>query len=102
MADSPAFDFVAERIERLTNLSDTSARGALRLALKAALFDPRTVDGMQMLTVIERILPGELQVRGVKDPMFVCKTLAIAVKASFRSWSDFQSPEFIFDRLIRR
>lgn len=102
MTESPVFDFVAQRIERLTDLSEASARDTLLLALKAALFDPRTVDGMQMLTVIERILPGELRVRGVKDPMFVCKTLAIAVKASVRSWSDFQSPEFIFDRLIRR
>jgi hypothetical protein len=102
VTDSPVFDFVAQRIERLTDLGETSARDTLHLALKAALFDPRTVDGMQMLTVIERILPGELRVRGVKDSMFVCKTLAIAVKASVHSWSDFQSPEFIFDRLIRR
>jgi hypothetical protein len=102
VADSPAFELAATELERLTDLDRLEARGTLRLVLKKALFDARSVDIAQMTRVVERILPQELAARGVHSEGSTCERLATALKSSDLWSSAPQSPDAIFNRLIRR
>ena len=102
MANSPAFELAAAELERLTDLDRLESRGTLRLALKEVLFESRSVDVAQMTKIVERILPRALAARGVGDHDSICERLAIALKSSDLSSSAAQSPDAIFDRLIRR
>ncbi len=79
MADPTVFDFTAERLEQSTPLDKLAARGTIRLALKAAGLDPAAVGSRQMLVVLKRVLPDELQRRGVEDPAAVCQRIAEAL-----------------------
>ena len=60
MADSPAFCWVCEEIERATRLNRLEARGTVRLTLKEAGFDPGSVNRVQMRTILERMMPGQV------------------------------------------
>ena len=102
MKDSPAFELAAAELERLTSLSRLESRGTLRLALKEALFDSSSVDVAQMTMVVERILPQELGARRVDDRASICERLMVTLKSSDLSSKGVQSPDAIFDRLIRR
>src|SRR4030095_6644214 len=68
MAHETPFDFVCGQIERATELSTLEARGTVRLALKAAGMDPKSVGASQMRVVLEKVMPGELKNRGCPDP----------------------------------
>ena len=102
MAGSPSFELAATQLERRTDFDRLEARGTLRLALRAVLFDARTIDARQMAQVIERVLPDELSTRGVENATSVCTELAVAVRALQGSGDDVQSPDAIFNRLVRR
>jgi len=97
------FDFVADELERRTDLEKLEARGTIRLALKSAGFNPREVSPDQMAVVLEQVMPGELRPRGVDKPEALCGELARAVKA-FQPTGDEAvgvSPEDVFRRLAR-
>ncbi len=102
MAESPAFEFAAAELERLTDLDHLESRGTIRLVLKEALFESRSVDIAQMTKIVEDILPRALAARGVDGHASICEKLAITLKCSDLSSSAGQSPDAIFDRLIRR
>jgi len=102
VANSAAFELTAAELERITDLDRLESRGTLRLALKKALFDSRSVDVAQMMRVVERILPGELAARSIEGHDAVCEKLAMALKTSELSSKGVQSPDAIFQRLIRR
>ena len=97
------FDFVADELENRTDLEKLEARGTIRLALKAAGFNPREVSSEQMAVVLEQVMPGELRPRGVDDPDKLCAELAVAVKAfkPDEGESSGTSPEDVFRRLAR-
>jgi uncharacterized small protein (DUF1192 family) len=69
------FDCAAEWIEKRTGLERMEARGTLRLALKAAGLEPATLTLEQLRVVFERVLPGELETRGVSEAAGVCEAL---------------------------
>ena len=102
MADT-VFDFVAEELERCTDLEKLEARGTIRLALKAAGFDPREVSTDQMAVVLEQVMAEELRPRGIDDPEAICGELARAVKAFTPVGGEPSgtSPEDVFRRLAR-
>jgi hypothetical protein len=75
MADARAFEFVCDALERETSLDRLAARGTVRIALKQAGLDPRTVTRSQLLVALEKLLPGELTSRGVADAASVCARL---------------------------
>lgn len=102
VADSPAFELVAVELERLTDLDRLESRGTLRLVLKEAFFEAHSVDITQMTMIVERTLAQALASRGVDGSASICERLAIALKSSDLSSSAAQSPDAIFDRLIRR
>ncbi len=66
------FDFAAERLEHHASLNRLEARGTLRIALKAAGVEPRNLTGAQLQVVFEKVMPGELDSRGVSDVPDVC------------------------------
>ena len=102
MADSPAFDLVADELAQATDLARMEARGALRIVLKQALFDSRSVSVAQMELVVERLLPEHLRCYGVPDADAVCAALAQRLKQHSPAAGAPQTPDEIFSRLIRR
>ena len=61
------FDFVSDELERLTRLEKLEARGTVRLALKAAGLDVRTVTTPQMVATLQKVMPNEIRARGVEN-----------------------------------
>ncbi len=101
MADSKAFDWICDELERATSLDRLEARGTMRLALKQAGLEARSVSGEQIAVVIEKLLPGELRSRGIEDPEATCEALrahlAEFVPAADAHLAD--TPEDVFQRL---
>jgi len=98
MADSPAFERACEVLERDTSLDRLEARGTVRLALKAAGLEPRSVSADQMAVVVTKVLAGELSSRGVEDGDRVCAALA-AELPGIAGATGGETPEAVFARL---
>ena len=97
------FEFVAEELQKRSDLETLEARGTIRLALKSLGLTPREVTQEQMVVVIDQVMSRELRVRGVEDPEAVCGELSQAVKG-FEVEGDEpagKSPEDVFRRLFR-
>ncbi len=98
MADSPAFDFVCTKLETLTDLDRLAARGTVRLALKQAGLEARTVTSEQMRVVLERVLPPELATRGIEDGGPTCTEIAAGL-GSLDASGEPETPDAVFKRL---
>jgi hypothetical protein len=100
MADNP-FDFAAERLEHHASLDRLAARGTLRIALKAAGLDPKNLTGAQLQVVFEKVMPGELESRGISDARDVCAAVLADVGSARGGAADAgaTSPDDIFRRL---
>lgn len=99
MAESSAFDNLCATLEEHTSLDRLSARGTVRLALKKAGLDPRSVTADQLCVLVEKILHGELESRGVEDPENVCHHAVANLRALAPSGTQSETPEAIFSRL---
>ena len=66
------FDLASERLEHHTGFNRLEARGTLRIALKVAGLDPSAFTVGQLCVVFEKVMPGELDSRGVSDVQDVC------------------------------
>ena len=97
------FEFVADALERRTDLDKLEARGTVRLALKEAGLDARTVTVEQMQVMLEKVMANEIRSRGVNDPDAVCAGIVTALKDSDHesATTDSESPESIFRRLAQ-
>jgi hypothetical protein len=100
------FEQTADGVEERTDLEKLEARGTVRLALKQAGLDAASVTARQMLVVLDQVLPGELEARGVERAQSVCEAIQTALKAAHPSDSasesdDAESPEAVFRRLAR-
>ena len=98
---STIFDFVAEKVERQTELGKLEARGTVRLALKESGFRADAITAQQMAVVLERVMPDELTSRGVANAESICSSLALALR-EFKDAVEEQgsaSPESVFGRL---
>ena len=98
VADSPAFGWTCEELERETDLDRLEARGTVRIALKSSGLEAGSVLPDQMRVVIERVLPGELIARGVTGAEAICSRLASRV-GSVDSGAVSESPDEVFRRL---
>jgi hypothetical protein len=95
------FELVADELEGRTDLAKLEARGTVRLALKEAGLDARTVTAEQMIVMLQKVMPGEMRSRGVEQPEQICEAIITALKSS-QAGSDgpeAESPEAIFRRL---
>jgi len=103
MSEPSLFDAVADDLHARTDLDAITARGTLRLALKSAGLDPKLVTALQMHVVLERVLPRELETRGVRDSQVVCDALAAAVRrVEATATPRDAAPEDIFRRMRER
>lgn len=98
MPDSAAFASVSTQIEEQTDLDRLEARGTVRLALQKAGLDAATVTPGQMAVVLERVLPGELEGRGVTDAGDLCRRVAGSV-AALPDEGGQDTPDAVFQRL---
>ncbi len=98
MADSEAFDKACTLLEELTELSRLEARGTIRIALKQAGLQPKSVRASELVIVARAVLPGELEARGVQDTDSVCEQLCTSL-ARISDTPSSESPESVFSRL---
>jgi hypothetical protein len=98
LADSPAFRWICDELERLSDFDRLEARGTVRIALKTSGLEARGVTPDQMRVVVEKLLPVELQARGIEDCDSICARLTSGLGAlDIGPTSD--SPDEIFRRL---
>ena len=103
MADS-IFDLVADELEQRTDLAKLEARGTVRLALKQAGLDARSVTAEQMGVMLSKLLPHELHSRGIEAAAGICEGIHTTLKAKHPADSaaaSTESPEAIFRRLAQ-
>ena len=94
------FEFVSGRLEERTELDKLEARGTVRIALKEAGLDPRTVTVAQMSVMLLRAMPQELSSRGIERAEEICQGLATSLKGyQGAQKAAGESPEDVFRRL---
>lgn len=95
------FDVAAQKLESATDLNQLEARGTLRLALKSAGLTVRNVTLTQLRVVFDKVMPGELENRGVADAVATCTAVIAEVERAAPDSSDAATTEQdrIFDRL---
>ena len=98
MADSQAFEFVCGQIEENSSLDRLAARGTVRIALKQAGLEARSVTPDQMAVVVERLLPTELTARGVADGESLCTEICAGL-ADISPGDITETPDAVFQRL---
>jgi hypothetical protein len=98
MADSASFEFACGELESATSLERLEARGTVRLALKEAGLEARTVAPHQLVAVLTKVLPQELTNRGVEDAEGICRTIAAGV-SELPDEGAGNTPEAVFRRL---
>lgn len=99
MGNATAFDWICAELERLSSLDTLEARGTIRLSLKEAGLEARSVTPEQLAVVVKRILAGELRARGVDNAETTCESLITGLKNLRASASASDSPEDVFKRL---
>jgi hypothetical protein len=99
--DTTIFDFAAERLEHHTGFDRLEARGTLRIAFKAAGLDPKNLTSAQLRVVFEKVMPGELDSRGVSDVPGVCASVLADLARAGGAAADAAAtnPDDIFRRL---
>jgi len=100
MAASRAFEAACESLEQICSLDRLESRGTVRLVLGQAGLDARSVGGRELAVAIGKLLPRELEARGVADAPAVAARLGAAVGA-VTDEPRAESPEAVFARLGR-
>ena len=98
MANTRAFSFVCEQIESGTSLERLEARGTVRLALKQAGLEARSITPDQMAVVVARILPEELSTRGIENSAGLCASIGAALQ-NLEAGDVGETPDAVFQRL---
>ncbi len=102
MAASQTFDQMCQALEGASSLSRLEARGTVRLALKEAGLDANAVTPAEMAVVIDRVLPLELESRGIANAPSICETLRSAIDTEASPSPTHDTPEAVFQRLATR
>ncbi len=95
------FDVAAESLEEATDMDRLAVRGTLRIAVKEAGLDARKLTIPQLRAVFEKLMPKELDARGVSDTAVACKAIMdeIAGSADAIDIASSASPDDVFKRL---
>jgi hypothetical protein len=95
------FDLAAEKLEGRTDMDRLAARGTLRIALKEAGLDAGKLTIPQLRAVFEKLMPKELEARGVSDAAATCEAAMneIASSADATGVASVASPDDVFKRL---
>ena len=97
------FDLAAQKLEQHTGFSQLETRGTLRIAVKAAGLDPRNLTLDELRVVFEKLLPGELEQRGVSDTAGACAAVMRGLENAPIAATDSSSssPDDVFRRLAK-
>lgn len=95
------FELAAESLENHSDLDKLEARGTLRIALRTAGLDASAISVAELEVVMDKVMPGELERRGVWKPERVCRAVMADVKqrAGGAKQAPKENPESIFRRL---
>ena len=95
------FDCATEKLESLTDLDRLETRGTLRIALKEAGLDSKTLTLPQLEAVFERVMPQQLKLRAVDDAQAICSAVIKEVRMAGIASGDAatSSADEIFGRL---
>jgi hypothetical protein len=81
--DATLFDFAADRLEHHSTLDRLEARGTLRIVLKKAGLDTKRVKPDQMGVAIAKLMPRELETRGIEAADSVCGAIVDELATSW-------------------
>ena len=101
MSDSSAFEAICTYLEESSSLDRLSARGTIRLVLKQAGLEPKTVTPTELGVVVKKLLPAELRARDVADPDALCDRIAHVLRG-LDGAARTDTPDAIFARLASR
>jgi len=101
MAGSQAFEWLCEALTTSSSLERLEARGTVRIALKEAGLEARSVSPNELAVVVQRILPRELRQRGVTDEVALCERFLAGLRNLQASGAGptADTPDAIFRRL---
>jgi hypothetical protein len=101
--DTSLFDFAAQKLEQHTGFSQLEARGTLRIAVKSAGLETKTLTVAELGVVFEKLMPGELEQRGVEDTLSVCAAVMRDLEEAPIAEDDSTSnnPDDVFRRLAK-
>ena len=98
MPDSTAFEYACSELEARTALDRLASRGTIRIALKQAGLEARSVTPEQLAVVIQKILPAELSSRGVDTVEEVCQRILTGLRGVAAGPLS-ETPDAVFKRL---
>jgi hypothetical protein len=99
MAAESIFEWTCSQLEEGCSLDRLEARGTVRLALKEAGLDAKSVSPTEMATVFRKLMPRELETRGIESVAGLCENIAVSVEGIEAGPSATTSPEDVFARL---
>ncbi len=95
------FDHVADQIIKHTSLAKLEARGTLRIAVREAGLDARSITAGEMAVVLQRVMPKEFDARGIEDASGICEQIVASLADGDFEEASGESPEAVFARLGR-
>jgi hypothetical protein len=98
MADSAAFAFVTQELERLTRMTRDEARGTVRIALRGSGLAASAVRVHELQVVLEKVLPRELASRRIEGSEDLCAEIRSRL-GTVRDEAPAETPEAVFQRL---
>jgi hypothetical protein len=101
VADSSAFEAACACLEQSSSLDRLAARGTIRIALKQAGLEPKTVTARELEVVVTKVLPAELTARAIASPDALCAKIAAALQR-LGGAARAETPDAIFARLAGR
>lgn len=94
------FDTAAARLEQHTDFDRLEARGTLRIALKEAGLDPKSLTLDQLRVVFETLMPPHLETRAVANAVEVCRVvIAELAESGVSERGRVNNADAIFSRL---
>ncbi len=99
MSDSSVFDRVADALDEMTDLSRLESRGTLRIVLKKAGFEARSVSPSELAVVLQKLLPQELVARGIENSEQVSEALVSSLSEVASASEGQDTPDAVFRRL---
>jgi hypothetical protein len=101
MASSSAFEWLCDSLEAATDLDRLEARGTVRIALKSAGLEAGGLTADQTKVVLEKLMPSELEGRGIDAAASICGGLAARISEipDTGAAASGNSPEEVFARL---
>ena len=99
MADVSVFDWVCAELEAHSSLNKLESRGTVRIVLRVAGLEARTVTPGEMQVAVSKVLPDELRARGVEDNTTLCEGLAERLAHETFDSVSVESAHAVFERL---